>query len=164
MKKYFILLAALSLSACGFHLKGTYAYDHLPVQKWQVNGDALQQPLETALRHASGYPVSSVESDAEIRVLSIDSKRDIYTITRGAKLNEYLLSMRVTAQAFRDGQPWGNVLTANVRRVMPYSDREALGRDDEEALLWQEIRRDAAEQIVRQLGFINQQNTGGAAQ
>lgn len=164
MRKYCILLAALALSGCGFHLKGTYAYDHLPVQKWQVNGDVLQQPLETALRHASGYPVSSVESDAEIRVLSVDRKRDIYTITRGAKLNEYLLSMRVSAQAFRDGKPWGNMLTAHVRRVMPYSDREALGRGDEEALLWQEISQDAAAQIVRQLGFIEQENTGGAAQ
>ena len=155
MKKYLILLAALSLSACGFHLKGTYAYDHLPEQNWQINGGALQQPLEKHLRYASGTPTA--QANAELRVIHYDTKRDIYTITRGAKLNEYLLSIRVTAQAFRDGKAWGHPLMATVKRTLPYSDREALGKDEEEAILWQEMREDAAAQIVRQLSFIGKE-------
>ena len=88
----------------------------------------------------------------------MDSKRDIYTITRATKLNEYLLSMRVTAQAYKNGQPWGNILVADVRRNMSYSDTNVLGKSDEEAILWQEIQQDVANQIVRQLGYINQDN------
>ncbi|MDK4680589.1 LPS assembly lipoprotein LptE [Kingella negevensis] len=157
MKKFVGLGVALLLSGCGFHLKGTHAHEQLPVKLWQVSGDQLQESLEKALRYASAEPVSAVEAQAEVRVLSFDSKRDAYTITRGAKLNEYVLSMRVTAQAYRDGKPWGNLLRADIRRTMPYSDSETLGKGEEEAMIWNEMRDDAARQIVRQLGAVNKQ-------
>jgi hypothetical protein len=156
VKKGLIMCAVLVLSACGFHLKGMHTFDRLPETNWQITGGALQQPLEKALRYASGNPVA--QSHVELRVLSVDSKRDIYTITRATKLNEYLLSMRVTAQAYKNGQPWGNILVADVRRNMSYSDTNVLGKSDEEAILWQEIQQDVANQIVRQLGYINQDN------
>ncbi len=155
MKKWIAIIAITLLSACGFHLRGKYPFDTLPAQEWVVSGGTLQKPLETALRYASGTIVT--QSDTELRVLSLDAKRDIYTITRAAKLNEYLLSLYVVAQAYRNGKPWGKPLIAHVRRNMPYSDTEVLGKGDEEATLWQEIYQDAAQQLVRQLGFLAQE-------
>ena len=156
MKKLVPLIAMSALSACGFHLKGTYAYDHLPEQKWYISGGQLQKPLENAIRHASGKPVAQSQAQAELRVTSFDNKRDIYTITRAAKLNEYLFTLRVTAQAYRNNQPWGAPLVAHVRRNMPYSDGLTLGKDEETATIWRDMYNDAADQIVRQLGFLNQ--------
>ena len=91
-----------------------------------------------------------------MRVTGFDGKRDIYTITRAAKLNEYLFTLHVTAQAYRHNQPWGAPLVAHVRRNMPYSDGLTLGKDEETATIWRDMYNDAADQIVRQLGFLNQ--------
>ena len=165
MKKLVAFIAVSALSACGFHLKGTYAYDHLPEQKWYISGGQLQKPLENAIRHASGKPVAQAKTaQAELRVTSFDGKRDIYTITRAAKLNEYLFTLRVTAQAYRHNQPWGAPLVAHVRRNMPYSDGLTLGKDEETNTIWRDMHNDAAEQIVRQLGFLNQSSSQPAAQ
>lgn len=156
MKKLFALTAALILSGCGFHLKGHYAADHLPAQNWHIEGGVLQTQLETAIRHASGQPVAAKNAQASLRVTGYQTQRDIYTITRAAVLNEYLLSMRVEAQAYYDGRAWGKPLVAEVRRAMPYADSQVLGKQEDEGQLWSEMQTDAAEQIVRQLGFIGQ--------
>ncbi len=155
MNKFVLTFAILLLSACGFKLKGAYSFDHLPVQHWQISGDALQQPLETAMRRATGQalPISG-SPEAEIRVLSVDTKNDVYTITRGARINEYLLSMRVMAQAYYQGKPWGEPIAVHIRRSLPYSDGFILGKAEEEATIWQEMRQDAADQIVRRLAFL----------
>ena len=160
MKKLVPFIAVSALSACGFHLKGTYAHDHLPEQKWYISGGQLQKPLENAIRHASGTPVAQAAAQAaaqaELRVTGFDGKRDIYTITRAATPNEYLFTLHVTAQAYRHNQPWGAPLVAHVRRNMPYSDGLTLGKDEETATIWRDMYNDAADQIVRQLGFLNQ--------
>lgn len=157
MKNIILLpMAILLLASCGFQLKGLHENQTLAVRHWQISGQSLQSALETAMRQAQAnlQPFSG-SPEAEIRVLNVDSKKDVYTITRGAKLNEYLLSLRVTAQAFRHGQTWGQPIRVNVRRTMPYSDSMVLGKAEEENIIWQEMHQDAAEQIVRQLAFLS---------
>ncbi|MDO5639054.1 MAG: LPS assembly lipoprotein LptE [Neisseria sp.] len=155
MKKFFLLASLLALSACGFHLKGHGNIpDALPYQAWHVDGAALQQALENALRNADGRPVDAPQAQATIRVNSIDTRKDIYTITRAAEINEYLLILRVEAQAYRNGDPLGAPMVILVQRPMEYADSEVLGKQEEEATIWAEMRTDAAEQIVRRLAFL----------
>ncbi|WP_314308909.1 LPS assembly lipoprotein LptE [Kingella denitrificans] len=146
-----VILAA-ALGGCGFHLKGSLPQDTLPATQWRVSGAQLDADLQTALLRAKGS--LHRDADAEIRVLDVAEKRDIYTITRGAKLNEYLYSLRVSAQAYRRGKAWGAPIQVEVRRSMSYRDETILGKEHEEALLWQEMRQDAAAQIVRRLAFL----------
>lgn len=158
MKKI-ILTAAVFLSAsCGFHLKGTAGTSQpLPYQNWYVNGGALQQALENALRRSDGRPVASGEAQMAVTVTHIETRRDIYTITRAADINEYLLILRVEAQASRNGEPVGEPMTVLVQRTMDYADSEVLGKAEEEQTIWSEMRTDAAEQIVRRLTFLKAQ-------
>ena len=146
-----VILAA-ALGGCGFHLKGNLPQDTLPATQWRVGGEQLGADLQSALLRAKGS--LHRDADAEIRVLDVAEKRDIYTITRGAKLNEYLYSLRVSAQAYRRGKAWGAPIQVDVRRSMSYRDETILGKEHEEALLWQEMRQDAAAQIVRRLAFL----------
>ena len=145
-------ILAAALGGCGFHLKGSLPQDTLPATQWRVSGAQLDADLQTALLRAKGS--LHRDADAEIRVLDVAEKRDIYTITRGAKLNEYLYSLRVSAQAYRRGKAWGAPIQVDVRRSMSYRDETILGKEHEEALLWQEMRQDAAAQIVRRLAFL----------
>ncbi len=155
MKKFFLLAPLLVLTACGFHLKGHGDIPGaLPYQAWHIDGEQLQQSLENALRNADGRPVDAPDAQATIRVTKIDTRKDIYTITRAADINEYLLILRVEAQAYRNGNPLGAPMVVLVQRPMEYADSEVLGKQEEEATIWAEMRTDAAEQIVRRLAFL----------
>ena len=155
MKKILLSLAVLSLSACGFHLKGSGPNPHpLPYQTWRVDGGELQQPLETALLRAAARPVDASQAQATVSVHQIEARKDILTITYAAEINEYLLILTVYTQASVNGQALGEPMRIVVQRRMDYADSEVLGKQEEEAMIWQEMRRDAAEQIVQRLSFI----------
>ena len=156
-KLLLITTSLLALSACGFQLKGQQPYDRLPYQAWQVDGGELQQPLENALRRADAQSVGASDAQAAITVTHLGTERNVLTSTRAASINEYMLVLRVTAQASRNGEPLGEPMEIVVRRPMEYADSEILGKGEEEAMIWQDMRRDAAQQIVRRLGFLKAQ-------
>ncbi len=89
-----------------------------------------------------------------LTVSRIDTRKDIYTITRAAEINEYLLILRVEAQASVNGEPLGEPITVVVNRKMDYANSDVLGKAEEEQTIWSEMRTDAAEQIVRRLTFL----------
>lgn len=153
MRIVIALCIVTMLSACGFHLKGMQnSATILYVRSWQVDGGALQLDLERSIQKHGG--VIHAHAPAQLKVVHHDFKKDIYTITRAAKLNEYLLSLHVVAQAYRNGQPWGEMFEIHVSRAFPYSDSVVLGKHEEEQLIWQELQTDAAEQIVEKLSFL----------
>lgn len=155
MKKILLTAAVLLLASCGFHLKGAGGTAHLlPYQNWYVSGGQLQQALENALRRSDGHPVSMDQAQMAVTVTNIETQRDIYTITRAADVSEYLLILRVEAQASRNGKPVGEPMTVLVHRTMDYADSEVLGKAEEEQTIWSEMRTDAADQIVRRLTFL----------
>ncbi|KLT72102.1 lipoprotein [Neisseria arctica] len=155
MNKILMLAVAFMLSACGFHLKGHIGMPStLPYQTWYVDGGALQQVLETALHRADGKPVAAPDAQAEIRIVNVDMRKDIYTITQAAAINEYLLALRVVAEVSRNGEKLGEPIEVVIQRPMEYADSEVLGKQEEEATIWAEMRTDAAEQIIRRLTFL----------
>lgn len=155
MKKIILTAAVLLLNSCGFHLKGTAGTSQpLPYQNWYVNGGTLQQALENSLRRSDGRPVGMDQAQMAVNVTHIETRRDIYTITRAADINEYLLMLRVDAQATRNGEPVGEPMSVVVHRTMDYADSEVLGKAEEEQTIWSEMRTNAADQIVRRLTFL----------
>lgn len=156
MKKIFLTTATLLIAACGFHLKGMAGTpSKLPYPSWHVEGvQSMRQPLENALRRADGKPVSAGQAQATIVVNAAQAQRDIHTITRAADINEYLLTLRVVAQMLVNGRPQGEPMVVLIERKMDYADSEVLGKQEEEATIWAEMRADAADQIVRRLTFL----------
>ncbi|MGF6148948.1 LPS-assembly lipoprotein RlpB [Kingella potus] len=146
--------AALLLAACGFHPKGMQPYDRLPYQQWHIQGAQLQRPLENALRSAGGTPVPAAQAQAVLKVEEAETQKDVLTITRAALVADYLLVLKVRAQAYRNGEPLGKPMEAEVRRQLEYADSEVLGKQEEEETVRREMQRDAAEQLVRRLSFL----------
>ena len=159
MNKILMTAAVLLLSACGFHLKGMGGTARTPLAMpspaWHIqNASVMQKALENALRRADGKPVSAAEAQMTLHIKNIETRQDIYTITRAALVNEYLLTLRVEAQAMRNGEPVGEPMTILVNRTMDYNDSEVLGKQEESETIWAEMRPDAADQIVRRLTFL----------
>ncbi|MDO4877844.1 MAG: LPS assembly lipoprotein LptE [Neisseria sp.] len=151
MRCFTVAATCLFLAGCGFHLKGAQVYDNLPVRNWYVSGGDLQQQLESALRRADGLPVAAKDAQASLVVNSVDEKKAVWVITRAALINEYLLVLDVKAEVVRDGK--SEPVSVLVRRRLEYADSEVLGKQEEEAMIWREMREEAAQQLVRRLAF-----------
>ena len=156
MNKLFLTAAVLMLGACGFHLKGADGISPpLTYRSWHIEGgQALQFPLETALHQVSVSVTDTGGAPMTLRINNISQRKETYTITRAAAINEYLLVLTVEAQVLKHGEPAGRPMTVSVRRILDYADNEILGKQEEEETLWAEMRQDAAEQIVRRLTFL----------
>lgn len=159
MQWTFAVLVMVGLSACGFHLRGLSGparplpFTALFVSLENVTlGDALLTTLRRDER-VQLWPQAK-GAEAVLRVYGEASARDILTINRGGKVNEYQLTYRVSAELLKNGERYGAPMTIVVRREMGYSDKEILGKEQEEAMLWNDMRRDAAEQIVTRLSLL----------
>ncbi|MBP6345095.1 LPS assembly lipoprotein LptE [Neisseriaceae bacterium CLB008] len=155
--KLMLLVAVLGLSACGFHLRGMGGTVRpMPFTTVHVSGDGtLVGPLNVVLkRNETIKVVGAGQAEASLEVLNESAKREVLTINRGGSVNEYLYRFTATAQLHKNGAPYGEPMNVTVRRTMDYTDRDVLGKEDEEGQLWQEMRMDAAEQLVRRLAYI----------
>ena len=155
MKKYLGLALVLCLSACGFHLKGSVPLgDALHYQVWAVDGGTMQTALENALRRQSNVRLDATNPEVLVKVLDVRQQKDVSAINIGGNTIEYMLNLRVDAQAWRAGEPLGAPISVQVQRYMAYADSEILGKQEEEAQIWREMRADAAEQMVRRLAYL----------
>jgi len=152
----FLLTVVLitALSACGFHLRGSV---QLPPELVTINvQDAkpstdIAPVLRTALRNAgvqiSGSAPMLLQLNAEQygkRVLSVDSV---------GRAQEYGLSYTVRfSLKGRDGaEVWLAEQSVTQTRDLRFDATAVLGTENEEALLKEEMRRDAVLQILRRL-------------
>ena len=160
--------AALLLSACGFHLRGVGGEVRpLPFSSvWLATGATQLHPhLERQLRFRPDVQMVSQPQAAEAILTVTDERtaKDILTINRGGKVNEYLLVYRVDATVQRRQDDAPQPLSVVVRRELSYSDANVLGKEREEAVLWADMRRDAAEQLIRRLSYLPKPGTDGHA-
>ena len=155
MKKYLGLALVLCLSACGFHLKGSVPLgDALHYQVWAVDGGTMQTALENALRRQSNVRLDATNPEVLVKVLDVRQQKDVSASNIGGNTIEYMLNLRVDAQAWRAGEPLGAPISVQVQRYMAYADSEILGKQEEEAQIWREMRADAAAQMVRRLAYL----------
>lgn len=153
LKKTLCLACLFVLAACGFRAAGTVEQGKIAVGTWTVIGGVLQQPLERELRRR-GLEVEEAFGEAELRVLTVGRHREVDLVNLSGSANAYLLRMTVDAQADRGGKPWGGVMRVSVQRRLDYRDSEIHGKHSEEQIVWSELERDAAEQLVRRLGYL----------
>lgn len=155
---YLLILSVLVLSACGFHLRGVgVPLTPLPFESLYIdNSTSLGPELNTVFRRDERITLTSNANaaDAVLKVYGEQSQKDILTINSAGNINEYLLTYRVEAQVLEKGVLIGQPMTILIRRTLGYSDSSILGKQDEESLLWRDMRNEAAEQILRRLSFL----------
>lgn len=155
--QYAVYCLALFLVACGFHLKGLAQSDTLPYSRWQVvDGGALTEDIHRELLRYPQVKLTDKHA-AALQVTDISQQKDIQSINRSGSVGEYILVLRVEAQILFEGKVLADNLSVVVRRDYAYADDEIYGKQEEEAHLWQAMYRDAAEQLVRRVAALPQQ-------
>ena len=150
------LFLAATLSACGFHLRGEYA---MPFASVFVSTPGTSVVATEIRRELANIPtklmVSAKDADAQLNILEDRRDRQILSLSAAGRVREYELKIRVTYQLI-DSK--GSVLipTSEIQlsRILSYDDSRIIAKQQEEALLYQDMERDAVAQILRRMTAI----------
>lgn len=151
-----VLMLTLLLGACGFHLRGQGAFA-LPFQTLYVKSANDYAPFITELKltiEANGVQVTDTPEQAQLtlQIVSETSDKQILSLSGGGRVREYRLQYRVSLRAYdQEQRDWLAPEEITMRREFSYDDTQVLAKEQEEALLYQNMRSDAVQQILRRL-------------
>lgn len=147
------LLAAGALSGCGFRLRGSFT---APFETLYVRGVGENTPfygtLSRALESGSNIKLVSSEDDADavLDITRLQKNRDVLTINVSGKVREYELTLILTFSVVApDGFEYVPETTLSSSRDLSYSESEFLSRENEEALLYEDMQSDLLAQLTR---------------
>jgi LPS-assembly lipoprotein len=150
------LVFSLLLGACGFHLRGQSAYA-LPFQTLHIKSANDYTPFMAELKRAietSNVQIadSSEQAQLTLHIIAEMTDKQILSLSGGGRVREYRLQYRVSLRAYdQKQQDWLAPEEITLRRDFSYDDAQVLAKEQEEAMLFQNMRSDAVQQILRRL-------------
>ena len=157
------LLLITSLSACGFHLRGSNGAYNMPFSSiYLAFGETspLGNELKRNLRAIDKVVIATTPQDAQARfeVLSEARNKAVLSLNNLGRVREYLLSYTLVFQV-RDAT--GKLLLGpteiTLRRNLAFSEEALLAKEGEEALLYRDMQSDLVQQIMRRLAAVKPQ-------
>lgn len=149
-----LLLAALLLAGCGFHLHGQVV---MPFNTLYLDAANPNTPFIAELRRnleANHVKLanSAEQADVVLKIVFEISDKQILSLGGSGRVNGFRLSYRVSLRAYDlNQQDWIPAEEMALRRDFSYDDTQVLAKGAEETLLYQSMYSDMAQQIVRRL-------------
>ena len=141
------------LAGCGFRLRGTA---DVPFETIHLPGATAGIALDLKRNIEAGTRARVVDdpkaAQALLQVTEEARSREILSLTSAGRVREFQLRYRVGFRV-HDGKG-GEFVPASViqlTRDMTYSDAEILAKEQEEQLLFRDMRTDMVQQILRRL-------------
>ena len=155
-----LLLTAMLLTACGYHLRGSAGmpFSTLYLDAANPNTPFIAE-LRRNLRANKVKLVNSAEqADVVLNIVSEIPEKQILTLGGSGRVNEFQLRYRVSLRAYDlKQQDWIPAEEMMMRRDYTYNDTQILAKEAEEILLYQNMRTDMVQQIVRRLSHAKPQ-------
>ncbi len=152
--RFCLLITLLVLSGCGFHLRGEVG---MPFASLYLDARGLQSPFINELRRTlllNKVRLTERAEEAEV-VLHIASEivdKQILTLAGTGRVNEFQLRHRVALHAYdQQKNDWIPADELLLYRNFSYDDTKILAKGAEEELLYQSMRNDMVQQILRRL-------------
>jgi LPS-assembly lipoprotein len=155
-----LFLAALLLSGCGFHLRGSNGGADLPFRSIFLAVPETS-PLGVELRRnirATGSTAIATDpklADARLEVLSEVRDREIQSLNSQGRIREYTLFYRLTFRVL--GKSDAVLLAPTeivLKRDISFNESQVLAKESEEGLLYRDMQSDLVQQILRRLAAI----------
>jgi LPS-assembly lipoprotein len=149
-----LVFAAVLLAGCGFHLRGQAA---LPFDTLYLDAANPNSPFAKELRgnlEANKVKLvnSAEQADVVLNIVFEAPDKQILSLSGSGRVNEFELFYRVSLRAYDlKRQYWIPAEEFVMRRNYYYDDKNVPAMEAEEILLYQSMRSDMAQQIVRRL-------------
>lgn len=159
-QRVLLIMALCLLSACGFHLRGQMG---MPFKTVFLTAPDLNSPFVNELRRnllANKITLanSAEQADVVLDIVSEIPDRQILTLGGGGRVSEFQLGFRVSLRAYDNKQQnWIPAEEMVLYRNYTYDDAMILAKEAEENLLYQSMRGDMVQQIVRRLSHAKPQ-------
>lgn len=160
-KYILMLLAAVLLSACGWHLRGPVIFHNLPALAISGGSNALRYPLMISLAE-SGVVVSN-SANITLHLLGESWDQRTVAVDTQGRVAAVELSYLLTWQLQRDGKPLAPARTISLISNVNQDPINATAASDELELSQQTMRQDAIWQLQRQLQSISEHQDLSAA-
>ena len=98
---------------------------------------------------------SAKDADAQLNIIDDRRDRQILSLSGAGRVREYELKLRVVYQLI-DAKNGVVIPTSEIQlsRILSYDDSRIIAKQQEEALLYQDMERDAVAQILRRMTAI----------
>jgi len=147
----------LTLTACGFHLRGhNLQQAEFPFHRVFLEAPG-QTPFVNDLRNAMQlYKLELADdptkAEVTLQIVSERTDKQILSISSAGRAQEYELRYFISLRAYdSQGQEWLPASELLIYRTMTYDDAQALSKEQEELMLYRDMRLDAVQQVMRRL-------------
>jgi len=146
----------LLLAACGFHLRGLNAFA-FPFKSLYIQSANGYTPFINEVMNAikaNDVQVMETADQAQIilQIVSEVQDKQILSLNVAGRVVEYRLQYRVSLRVYDNKQQeWLAPQEITLRRDYSYDDTQVLAKQQEEGLLYQNMRGDAVQQVLRRL-------------
>jgi LPS-assembly lipoprotein len=149
-----LLFGAALLAGCSFHLRGQAG---MPFETLYLDAVNPNTPFTRELRrNLEANKVRLVDTagqaDVVLNIVAEIPDKQILSLGGSGRVNEFQLFYRVSLRAYDLQQhEWIPAEEIVMRRDFSYDDNQVLAKEAEETLLYQSMRSDMVQQIVRRL-------------
>ncbi len=157
------VLLAIPLASCGYYLRGSTPDSQLSFESVYVDtpsGTPLERELRTAIRSQRTTKLLDDPKAAAVllRILSDKQERKVLTLNSQGQVREYSLTYRIHYEvAGKNNKKLLPMSEIALQTILSYSESQVLAKEQEERLIFDDLRRDAVAQIMRQLAQISQE-------
>lgn len=154
------LLLVTSVSACGFQLRGSTPASQISFDSVYLDaakGTPLERELRRSILSQNNTTLATDQKTAAVtlRILAAAEERKILTLNAGGQVREFSLIYRVKFEAVdKNNKKLMQPNELALQAFLSYSAEQALAKEKEERMTYDDLRRDAVNQIMRQLARI----------
>jgi LPS-assembly lipoprotein len=151
-------LAGLTLTGCGFKLRGNQSYAFQSLAVLPNPGGALAIELRRSIGssvHVMAADEPQALAQVVLELLSEQHEKIVVGVNSSGQVREFQLRIRVK---FRIRTPHGDDLVAASeilqQRDMSFNESAVLAKEAEEAMLYRNMQTDIVQQLLRRLATI----------
>ena len=159
-----LLILTLLLGACGFHLRGQGGFA-FPFQTLLIQAPNANVPLILDLKRAVqlyGIKLVDTSENAQLtlHIVFETMSKQILSLSDAGRVREYQLNYLVSLRAYDSKQQeWVPADEIVLQRYLSYDNTQILAKEMEETVLYQDMRTDAVQQILRRLSLAKPQQS-----
>jgi LPS-assembly lipoprotein len=155
-----VLFAVLTLSACGFQLRGSGSQAGLPFKTIYIglpDTSSLGTELKRYIRAGNGTTVVADPKAAQavLEVLSESREKAVLSLNSQGRVREHALFYKLRFRV-KDGA--GKELLAPtdivLKREISFNESQVIAKEKEEDLLYRDMQSDLVQQILRRLSAL----------